>query len=108
MELRRYVTESGDDVVGQWLAELRDARARAKVLARLARLARGNFGDCKPLRQGVYELRIDWGPGYRVYYAQLGLTCVLLLCGGDKRRQAADIRRAVEYWADYQRRRKQP
>ncbi|MCI0335407.1 MAG: type II toxin-antitoxin system RelE/ParE family toxin [Planctomycetes bacterium] len=87
-----------------WLAELKDVRARAKVAARIARLASGNFGDCKPIRAGVWELRIDWGPGYRVYYAMLEQTCVLLLCGGDKRKQAADIKRAIEYWDDYQRR----
>jgi putative addiction module killer protein len=64
----------------------------------------GNFGDCKALRDGVSELRIDWGPGYRVYFAMAGRTTVLLLCGGDKRKQAADIKRAVEYWRDYKRR----
>jgi putative addiction module killer protein len=74
------------------------------VAARVARLAAGNFGDCKPLREGVWELRVDWGPGYRVYYALVEQSCVLLLGGGDKRRQAADIRRAVEYWNDYQQR----
>ncbi len=104
IEVRRYVAESGTDVIGKWLAELKDARARAKAAARIARLAAGNFGDCKPLRAGVWELRIDWGPGYRVYYAMLEQTCVLLLCGGDKRRQAADVKRAIEYWDDYQRR----
>jgi putative addiction module killer protein len=104
IEIRRYVTESGEDVFGDWLTALRDARARAKVMARIDRLAAGNFGDCKPLRAGVRELRIDWGPGYRVYYAMAGRTCVLLLCGGDKRKQAADVDRAVEYWIDYKRR----
>ena len=57
-------------------------------------LTAGNFGDCKSLGQGLYELRVDWGPGYRVYYAMIGTACVLLLCGGDKRKQAADIARA--------------
>jgi putative addiction module killer protein len=104
VDVRRYVTESGTDVIGEWLAALRDARARAKVAARIARLAVGNFGDCKPIRDGVWELRVDWGPGYRVYYAMLERTCVLLLCGGDKRKQASDIKRAIEYWEDYQRR----
>ena len=104
VEVRRYVTETGKDVFGEWLAELKDARARAKVAARVARLATGNFGDCKALRDGVWELRIDWGPGYRVYYAMVERACVLLLCGGDKRRQAADIQRAVEYWNDYKQR----
>jgi putative addiction module killer protein len=104
IEVRRYVTEEGTDVLGEWLAELKDARTRAKVAARIARLAAGNFGDCKPIRSGVWELRVNWGPGYRVYYAMAERTCVLLLCGGDKRRQAVDIKRAIEYWEDYQRR----
>lgn len=104
IEVRRYVTESGRDVFGEWLADLNDARAKAKVAARIARLAAGNFGDCKPLRGGVWELRVDWGPGYRVYYAMVERACVLLLCGGDKRKQTAEIQRAIEYWEDYQRR----
>src|SRR5690606_22633347 len=62
MEVRRYLTEPGKDVVGEWLATLKDARARAKVVARIARLEAGNFGDCKPVGEGVWELRVDWGP----------------------------------------------
>jgi len=68
-------------------------------------LLAGNFGDCKSLRQGLYELRVDWGPGYRVYYTMIGKACVLLLCGSDKRKQAADIERAPEYLRDYKERR---
>ena len=108
IEVLRYVTESGEDVFGEWLAGLADSRARAKVAARIARLAAGNFGDSKSLREGVSELRIDWGPGYRVYFARVGRTVVLLLCGGDKRRQSVDIERAVSYWQDYKRRTKTP
>src|SRR3972149_451534 len=103
-EVRRYRTTAGDEPVTEWLSALNDAQARARINARIARLSAGNFGDCKPLRGGVWELRIDWGPGYRVYYAMLERTCVLLLCGGDKRKQAADVKRAVAYWNDYQRR----
>jgi putative addiction module killer protein len=106
VEILRYVTESGKDVFGEWLADLPDQRAAAKVAVRINRLAAGNFGDCKPVREGVWELRIDWGPGYRVYYGKLGVTCVLLLMGGDKRRQTSDISRAIEYWKDYQSRSK--
>jgi putative addiction module killer protein len=83
------------------LTQLADARAQAKIATRINRLAAGNFGDCKSLRQGLYELRVDWGPGYRVYYAMIGSECVLLLCGGDKRKQAADIERALQYPKDY-------
>lgn len=104
MEIRRYVTESGIDVFGEWLASLTDKRAAARIAARINRLAADNFGDCRALREGVWELRVDTGPGYRVYYAKVGRTCVLLLCGGDKRQQTADIKRAIEYWQDYQRR----
>lgn len=101
IEIRRYLTAAGKDVVGQWLARLNDDRARARVLVCLNRLSVGNFGSCKALHQGVSELRIDYGPGYRVYYSSLGRTCILLLCGGDKRSQSADIARAIKYLHDY-------
>ncbi len=104
VEILRYVNESGTDVFGAWLAKLSDARTRAKIATRIDRLAAGNFGDCKSLRDGVSELRINWGPGYRVYFARIHTTCVLLLCGGDKSKQSADIRRAIEYWNDYRQR----
>jgi putative addiction module killer protein len=104
MEIRHYVTRAGKDVFDAWLTQLADARAQAKIATRISRLALGNFGDCKPLRQGLCELRIDWGPGYRIYYAMAGRECVLLLCGGDKRKQSADIARALEYLKDYKER----
>jgi len=65
-------------------------------------MALGNFGDCKPCQNGVWELRIDVGPGYRVYYARVGKTVLLLLCGGDKRMQQADITKACMYWQRFQ------
>jgi putative addiction module killer protein len=105
IEIRHYVTTAGKDVFDDWLTELADARAQAKIATRINRLAAGNLGDCKSLRQGLYELRVDWGPGYRVYYAMIGKASVLLLCGGDKRKQAADIERALEYLRDYKERR---
>jgi putative addiction module killer protein len=104
IEVLRYVTESGREVIREWLDELHDARAVTKIVMRTDRLADGNFGDCKPLRDGVCELRIDYGPGYRVYYAMVGRTCVLLLCGGDKRKQSSDIEKAIGYLRDYKRR----
>jgi putative addiction module killer protein len=91
-------------VFDDWLTGLADARTQAKIAARINRLAAGNFGDCKSLGQGLYELRIDWGPGYRVYYAMVGKVCVLLLCGGDKRKQSQDIERAMAYLKDYRER----
>ena len=78
----------------RWLARLRDRRAVARILVRIDRLARGNPGDVRALGSGVSELRIDHGPGYRVYYLQHGNVTVLLLCGGDKSTQAQDIERA--------------
>ena len=104
IEIRHYVSRAGKDVFDDWLSQLADARAQAKIASRINRLAAGNFGDCRPLRQGVSELRIDWGPGYRVYCAMLGRVCVLLLCGGDKRKQSSDIDRALEYLEDYKER----
>ena len=105
IEIRHFVTPAGVDVFDDWLTELADARAQAKIATRINRLAAGNFGDCKSLRQGLYELRVDWGPGYRVYYALIGKACLLLLCGGDQRKQAADIERSLEYLRDYKERR---
>jgi len=102
----RYVSEAGHEIVTEWLLSLNDKQARARIEARFFRLATGNFGDCKPLRDGVWELRIDWGAGYRVYYAQVGNAIVVLLCGGDKRKQDANIDRAIQYLADFKRRTK--
>jgi putative addiction module killer protein len=79
-----------------WLVKLSDRQARARILARLDRLALGNAGDVKSVGGGVSEMRIDHGPGYRVYFTRRGSEIVLLLCGGDKRTQQADIRRAIE------------
>jgi len=78
-------------------------KVKIAIDRRFFRMELGNFGDHKPCRDGVWELRIDIGPGYRVYYARVGLTVVLLLCGGVKRSQKADISKACEYWKDWQR-----
>jgi putative addiction module killer protein len=75
----------------KWLEELPDRRARARIQTRIVRIGLGNLGDVKALGDGVGELRVDYGPGYRVYYARRGDTVVILLCGGDKRTQASDI-----------------
>ena len=79
----------------KWLDGLQDVRARVRVLVRIERLAVGNPGDVKPVGEGVSELRIDYGPGYRVYYKQYGRKVVILLAGGDKRTQAKDIKTAL-------------
>ncbi|WP_434115100.1 type II toxin-antitoxin system RelE/ParE family toxin [Paraburkholderia caffeinilytica] len=83
-----------------WLAGLADLRARAKILVRVRRAERGHFGDVKLLEDGVFEMRIDCGPGYRVYFAREGSVVYLLLCGGDKSTQQADIRHAKSMWAE--------
>jgi putative addiction module killer protein len=83
------------DEFAAWFAALRDHEARARITARIRRLSLGNPGDVKPVGGGVSELRIDYGPGYRVYFVQRGNTLVVLLCGGDKRTQDRDIKRAI-------------
>lgn len=83
------------DVYVSWLDGLRDERARARVLVRVERLLAGNAGDVRPVGEGVSELRIDYGPGYRVYFVRRGQALVILLAGGDKGSQAADIRKAL-------------
>lgn len=103
-EIQDYLTPEGRDPFKDWLASLSDRMARARILARVQRMAAGNFGDCKPLACGVWELRIDHGPGYRAYYARAGERLILLLVGGDKRKQQADIETALGYWKDWQRR----
>ena len=104
IEIRHYVTAAGRDIFDDWFSHVSDSRAQAKIAVRIDRLALGNFGDSKSLGSGLSELRIDWGPGYRVYYAMVGRDVVLLLCGGDKRRQQADIERAHDYLDDYKKR----
>ena len=106
IEIRHYITRSGKDAFDDWLSELSDNRTQAKIAARINRLAAGNFGDCKSLGQGLYELRVDWGPGFRVYYAMISQARVLLLCGGNKRTQPADIAKAYEHLTDYKARTK--
>ena len=83
------------ETFAQWLDELRDVRARARVQVRIERLAAGNAGDVEPVGEGVSELRIDYGPGYRVYFKRHGREVVILLAGGDKRTQSADIKTAL-------------
>jgi putative addiction module killer protein len=89
MEIRKT------DVYAKWLDGLRDIRARARILARVERLATGNAGDAEPVGEGVSELRINYGPGYRVYYKQQGRELVILLAGGDKSSQSRDIKIAL-------------
>jgi putative addiction module killer protein len=80
---------------------LKDRQAMARIAARIDRLALGNPGDVKPVGSGISEMRIDYGPGYRVYFVQRGSAIVVILCGGDKRSHAADIKRAIKIAADW-------
>lgn len=101
-ELRHYTDPSGRDLFADWLDRLPDRVAQARVAARLLRLQNGNFGDCKPVGSGVWELRVDWGPGYRVYYAIAGNRIILLCDGGHKGTQKQDIQRAIARWNEWQ------
>lgn len=103
-EIEYYQTREGAIPFREWFAALKDRAAQMRIDARLVRLRSGNLGDVKAVGGGLSELRIDYGPGYRVYIGMVGNTLVLLLCGGDKRTQAADIKRAKKYWDDYQKR----
>ena len=104
MDIRHYLNRQGQDLYQGWLDNLRDRMAQARITMRINRIVSGAFGDCRPVGDGVWELKIDYGPGYRVYYAQAGRSLVLLLLGGDKKTQQADINKAIEYWHDYQER----
>jgi putative addiction module killer protein len=104
MEIRIYSDSQNRQPLTQWLADLKDIRARAQIRARLARVGAGNLGDCKPLRDGVQELKINYGPGYRVYLSRQGPVMVLLLCGSDKSDQSRAINQAIDYLNDWKQR----
>jgi len=106
MVIREYVDARGRSPFAEWFDGL-DARAAAKITVALARIEMGNLSSVKAVGTGVFEGRIDWGPGYRVYFGRDGQRLVILLAGGTKRRQQGDIRAAQERWADYKRRRKE-
>lgn len=103
-EIRHYLTSDQRDLFDEWLRSLKNSTAKVSIVRRLNRAEQGNFGDHKFCRDGVWELRVDVGAGYRVYYGIANRQVVLLLCGGDKRTQSADIDRACAYWQDWQRR----
>lgn len=97
-----YEQASGRRPFQDWLRSLRDKHTAARILQRIERAAAGNVGGCKSVGGGVFELRCDFGPGYRVYFAYLGDTLLVILLGGDKSSQASDIRRACDHLRDYQ------
>jgi len=96
-----YETPDGHFPFTEWLDALADKKTRARIRKRVTRFSLGNFGDCEPVGEGVLELKEHFGPGYRIYYAEVGNAIVLLLCGGDKSSQDKDIKRAKEYLSDY-------
>lgn len=104
IEVLRYQLENGKEPLTDWLQSLKDKQAQAKIRIRIKRLEAGNFGDCDPVGEGIQELREHLGAGYRVYFGRHGLIVVILLCGGSKKSQAADIKTAKEYWTDWKRR----
>lgn len=104
LETIAYQDSSGRKPYAEWLDGLTDKQAKARILVRVNRLAAGNFGDCKPVREGVQELRIDHGPGYRVYLSRQGPVMVLLLCGSDKGDQNRAIKQAIDYLNDWKQR----
>jgi putative addiction module killer protein len=104
IELLRYQRDDGREPLTEWLDRLRDKIAQARIRLRLRQVQAGNFGDCEPVGEGVMELRVHIGAGYRVYCGRHGKSVVILLCGGDKRSQQADIKLAKEFWAEWKRR----
>ena len=101
-----YLDERGASPFGQWFSALKDDAGAAKIAAVLNRMSRGNFGDVKTVGAGVFERRIDFGPGYRIYFGRDGDTLVVLLAGGTKKRQAQDVADAKQRWKDYKQRKK--
>jgi len=96
-----YSRSDGSEPFTDWLRGLRDGGGRGRIRQRIARLRLGNFGDTRSVGNGVFELRLHVGPGYRVYFGREGDRAVILLCGGDKGSQDRDIERAKEYWRDH-------
>jgi putative addiction module killer protein len=96
-----YTDSNGIEPFSKWLDSLRDSLGRQRILIRLARLEQGNYGDCKSVGEGVNELRMFFGPGYRVYFGEHKKNIVILLCGGDKGSQQDNIQQAKIYWKEY-------
>jgi len=104
IEIKHYFLENGSDPFAEWLQSLKDTKGRVKIKINIDRMSLGNFSNCKGLGDGVSELKIDFGPGYRVYYGKIDKLVILLLCGGDKPAQKKDISTAKKYWLEYKRR----
>lgn len=103
-ELRIYQTKEGKQPFTDWLSSLKDRIGRANITNKLNRAVHGNYGDCEHVGDGVYELKIHYGPGYRVYFSEQNETIILLLSGGIKRTQPRDIKKAKQYWIEFRER----
>lgn len=100
-EIIVYVDENGNEPFNEWLHNLRDIKGKRRISARIERLASGLYGDCESVGEGVLEMRLFFGPGYRVYFGEDDKNIVVLLCGGDKSTQDKDIKNAKLYWKDF-------
>ncbi len=101
LEIYRYRDERGCEPFSDWLNGLRDKIGQARIRMRIRQLECGNFGDCKSVGEGVLEMRVHVGPGYRIYFGRQGDALIILLCAGDKRQQSKDIRNAQELWSHW-------
>lgn len=99
--LQFYQTPNGREPFTEWFESIRDKTIINRIERRINRLENGNFGDCKPVGEGVFELRLHFGPGYRIYFGEVANMIIVLLCGGDKSSQQRDIERAKTYWMEY-------
>ena len=100
-KIRIYVDQNDHEPFTEWLRSIRNRRTRRRIQTRIDRLEAGNLGDYRFVGDGVFELRFQFGPGYRVYFGQIDNTIIVLLCGGDKSSQVRDIERAKTYWQTY-------
>ncbi len=104
--VKEYITKDGKSPYADWLNGLKDNRTQAKIIMQVDKMEIGLFGDVKPVGDGLSELRIHYGPGYRIYFGKESRQIYLLLCGGDKSTQSKDIKKAKEYWNDHKQRSK--
>ncbi|MFI4938659.1 MAG: type II toxin-antitoxin system RelE/ParE family toxin [Candidatus Berkiellales bacterium] len=100
-QIEIYCTTNGKKPFISWLESVKDKKYRYRIKERLDRIALGNMGDCKLIKYGIFELRCDFGPGYRIYFGEENKKIVILLCGGDKSTQEKDIKKAIKYWEEY-------
>jgi putative addiction module killer protein len=98
--LEIYKKENGQEPFTEWIESVKDSVLKARIKSRIRRVEIGNFGNCKAIGSGLFELKLDFGPGYRVYFGKKNNVIVLLLCGGDKKSQKRDIKVAIEYWGE--------